>query len=144
MLLDDVDEGTAEVHAAISRLALIDPHPEARLTLVLTGQRQRSSALGPKLNELCDLRIELEAFDELETAGYIEYVLQQAGAPRSLFTVDAIERLFELTHGVPRRIRQLAELSLLAGAAEALDEISDGIVDSVQQSLTSDGLPEAA
>ena len=65
-------------------------------------------------------------------------------AQRSLFSLEAVERLFDLTSGVPRRIRQLAELSLLAGAAESLDEIPAGIVDSVQQSLTSDGMTEAA
>ncbi len=144
IFLDDVDNAPADVHAAISRLALIDPHPDAQLTIVLTAPRQHVGSLGEKLNELCDLRIELEPWDELETASYVEYAVHQAGAERSLFTLEAVERLHELTQGVPRRIRQLAELSLLAGAAESLDEVSAAIIDSVHQSLTGDGMPEAA
>lgn len=144
VFLDDADEASADVHAAISRLVLIDPHPEAQLTIVLTAQRQRTPALGTRLNELCDLRIELEPLDELETAAYIEHACQQAGARRSLFVVEAIERLYELTHGNPRRLRQLAELSLLAGAAESLDKVTADVVDSVQHSLTGDSAPEAA
>jgi general secretion pathway protein A len=144
VLLDDVDDATPEVHAAISRLSLFDPHPDARLTVILAVQRQRSSALGSKLNELCDLRIELHPFDELETASYVEYALNQAGATRPLFPLQSVERIYEFTHGVPRRIRQLAELSLLAAAAESLDEVTPGVIELVQQNLTNDGVSEAA
>jgi type II secretory pathway predicted ATPase ExeA len=144
VLLDDVDESTADVHAAISRLALIDPHPEARLTVVLTAQRQRSGALGSKLNELCDLRIELEAFDEVETAAFVEYECHLAGATRSLFDVEAIERMYCFTHGNPRRICQIAELGLLAGAAESLEVVTAGVIESVQQSLAGRDVPEVA
>ncbi len=144
IMLDDVDAATPEVHAAISRLALIDPHADARLTVILAAGRHHASRMGSKLSELCDLQIVIDPLDELETASYIEYALQQAGAERSLFSVEAIERLFELTQGIPRRIRQLADLSLLAGAAESLEEVSAGVIDSVQQTLTREGTPEAA
>jgi len=144
VLLDDVDESSSDVRAAISRLALFDPQPDARLTVILTAQRQRVSHLGSKLNELCDLRIELEPLDEVETAAYVEYVLQRAGAKRSLFSVAALERLHELTRGNLRKIRQLAELSLLAAAAEAAHEVGVEIIDSVQDSLTQTGTAEAA
>jgi type II secretory pathway predicted ATPase ExeA len=144
VLLDDVDEAAPEVHAAISRLALFDPHPDARLTIILTAQRQRASALGGKLNELCDLCIDLQPLDELETAGYLEHALQHAGATRPLFQLAAVERIYEYTRGVPRKIRQLAELSLLAGAAEALEEVTPGVVESVQHNLTSNSVSEAA
>jgi type II secretory pathway predicted ATPase ExeA len=144
VLLDDVDEAPAELHAAICRLTLFDPQPDARLTVIVAAQRQRAAAVGPKLNELCDLCIELQPLDELETAAYLEQAVSGAGATRSIFQVAAVERIYESTRGVPRKIRQLAELSLLAAAAESLDEVTPGVVDSVQQNLTRDGVSEAA
>jgi type II secretory pathway predicted ATPase ExeA len=144
MLIDDADEAGPELHAALSRLALTDPHPEARLTLVLTCQRQRAARFGAKLNDLCELRIDMEPWDADETANYVAYVLERAGAKEAIFSRDALEHLYTLSHGVPRRIRQLSELSLLAGAAEELQTISASVVESVHRSLTNDGRAEAA
>jgi type II secretory pathway predicted ATPase ExeA len=144
VLLDDVDEASPELQTAISRLVLFDPQADARITVIVTAQRQRAAALGPKLNELCDLHIELHPWDELETAAYLEHAVTAAGASRPLFQVPAVERIYEFSRGVPRKIRQLAELSLLAGAAESIEEITPGVVESVQQNLTRDGISEAA
>lgn len=136
ILIDDADEAGGDVHAALSRLALIDPHPEARLTLILTSQRQRSNAFGSKLNDLCELRIDMEPWDLDEAANYLDESLRRVGANDSIFMPDAVELLHELSHGVPRRLRQLAELSLLAGAAEELHQVPAEVIDSVFRGLT--------
>jgi len=70
--------------------------------------------------------------------------LEHAGGSRRIFSDAAVAQLYELSQGVPRRIRQLAELSLLASAAEELDEVTAAVVDSVYRSLTADGIAEAA
>ena len=41
----------------------------------------------------------------------------------------------EISHGIPRRVAQIAELSLLAGAGENLQQIDAGVVESVYQEL---------
>ncbi len=45
------------------------------------------------------------------------------------------ERLHELSQGIPRRVRQLAELSLLAGASKQLAAVDGPTVDSVHEEL---------
>jgi general secretion pathway protein A len=143
-LIDDADEASSEVYPLLCRLALIDPHPEALITIVLAAQRQRMMNFGTKLNELCELRVDLNPWNAAETASYIRQALAQQGTANSIFTPAALEHLHELSHGVARRVRQLAELSLLAGAAEELPEITEHVVDSVHRSLTARGLAEAA
>ena len=143
VMLDDIDDTEREVHLAISRLTLIDSHPEARFTILLTGQRQRMSGLSNKLNDLCDLRIDLEPWETDETARYLEFAMQQVGAQPDIFSHDSMTTIHELSRGIPRRVRQLAELSLLAGAAEELERITPAVIESVQASLTVNGVSEA-
>lgn len=144
VMVDDADEGNRPVLAAISRLSLLDPHPEARLTLVLAAQRQRTGQFTAKLNDLCELRIELEPWDVTETANYIRFALETVGCEAEIFDEDSLEYLHQVTRGIPRRVRQLAELCLLAGAADELQMISAGVVESVHRGLTNDGVTEAA
>ncbi len=144
ILLDDFDEADREVQSAINRLCLIDQHPEARLTVVLAAQRPRAGSFSSKLEELCELRIDLEPWEAAETAGYIRHSMEQAGGQPDCFEEDALEHLHSLSRGLPRRIRQLAELSLLAGAAEELQQISSSVIESVHRSLTNDGVRDAA
>ena len=47
----------------------------------------------------------------------------------------ALVRLHELTGGVPRRIKQLADLALLAGAGGNMAQIEPSTIDSVYQEL---------
>lgn len=144
LLLDDADEMSVDLQAALCRLALTDNHPDTRLTLIFAAQPHRSSRFGTKLNELCELRIELEAWDAHETARFVEASLAEAGVDRTIFTGEALDHLFHLTQGVPRRVRQLAELALLAGAAEELSFVDDEVIESVHRSLTNSGVAEAA
>ena len=144
VILDDVDDAQRGIHSAVSRLSLIDPHPDARFTMLLTGQRQRMGVLGSKLNDLCELRIDLDPWETDDTARYVEYALDRAGARPDIFSTDALATVHRLSNGIPRRVRQLAELSLLAGAAEELEQVSAGVVESVQSSLTINGVSEAA
>ncbi|MCA9148292.1 MAG: AAA family ATPase [Planctomycetales bacterium] len=143
IMVDDADEAGGDVHAALSRLALIDPHPDAQITIVLSAQRQRSAAFGSKLNDLCELRIDIEPWDLDESANYLNEMLSRVGVNDRIFMPDAVDLLFDLSHGVPRRLRQLAELSLLAGAAEELHQIPAAVVDSVYRGLTHVDSPAA-
>ncbi len=144
VLLDDVEDCCPDVYGAIARLVLTEQKPDARLTIILAGQRQQAGSLGSKLNELCELRIEIEPWDEGGTTEYVQDALERVGRRPDIFDPSALERLHDLSNGVARRVRQLAELSLIAGVAEGLQQIDDTVVDAVHLGLTNDGLPDAA
>ncbi len=144
VLLDDAEDCDESVYSAICRLALKEQHPDSRLTIVLACQPQRSASFGTKLNEMCDMKIDVEPWEVDDTAAYIRDALARVGAPDETFNVMALQRLHELTHGIPRRVRQLAELSLVAGAADGITTIDPDIVEAVHRSLAGQDISEAA
>lgn len=135
LLLDDADAADAETLLTVTRLAQSDPQPEARVTLALATGVNSAPHLGRRLLELCDLRIELAPWDEAETARYVRDALEAVSGDRQLFTPAALLRLHDLTGGVPRRINRLAQLALLAGAAQQAGQIDSDTIDAVHDEL---------
>jgi general secretion pathway protein A len=143
ILLDDVGSA-AGVDGTLSRLALTETHPEARFTMLLTGTPSEVERLNAKLQDLCELRIDLEPWEPSETESYVREALVRHGGSAGIFEDSALVRLHELSEGIPRRIRQLAEVSLATGAAEGLQQIDPRVVESAYQGLATDGMVDAA
>jgi len=135
VLLDDADCADDRVLAQVARLARHNPSSQARLTLVLACRREKMSSLGDRLLDLAELRINLEPWDPSDTANYLNTSLAQSGSHSPIFSESAIDRLHELTHGIPRRAAQLADLSLLAGAGANLPQIDAEVVESAYHEL---------
>ena len=55
--------------------------------------------------------------------------------PRISKIASATTRLYELSCGVPRRVAQLADLALLAGAGLELEQVDAATVESAYQEL---------
>ncbi|NUQ62990.1 MAG: AAA family ATPase [Pirellulales bacterium] len=135
VLLDDADRASPLVLIQIVRLAQHDLTPDSRLTLVLAGRQERMSRLGETLLELSELRIDLQDWQPDDTETYIAHTLARAGCRQPVFEEPAILRLHELAHGIPRRINQLADLALAAGAGQDLERIDADTVESVYHEL---------
>lgn len=136
ILLDDSDEAEMDVLTAVTRLAQLDVPRECRFTLVLTVQTARCQLLGPRLKELCELRVELDAWQLEDTCAFLRQAMSCIGQPVTLFDEDAMAKVHELTGGLPRRVGQLAELALLAGAGAQLDQIDAATVESAYYELS--------
>jgi len=52
------------------------------------------------------------------------------------FDEAAARRLFELSGGAPRKVNQLAQLALLAGAGQKLVQIDRETIDAVEEELS--------
>jgi len=135
VLLDDADRAGEEVLVQVARLAQFDCSPESRLTIVLAGRQERISRLGDSLLERAELRIDVEPWEPADTESYLKASLVRAGRETPVFADPAIERLHQLGQGIPRRISQLADLALLAGAGRNLDQIDADTVESVYHEL---------
>jgi type II secretory pathway predicted ATPase ExeA len=135
VLLDDADCAASAVLTQVTRLARSDPACDCRLTIALAGQPTRMSRLPQALLELADLRIDVEAWEPAETARFVEDSLRKAGRTTPVFVEPAVTRLHELAEGIPRRVSQLADLALLAGAGLTLSSIDAEIVDSACREL---------
>ena len=135
ILIDDADRAGNSVVPHLIRLAKLEPTPQPRLTLILAGDRLTIGRLGDTLLGLSELRIDLAAWQPDDIAGYLDRSLRQAGGSASMFDEPAIERLYELSHGIPRQVRLLADLSLVAGAGRHLQTIDADVVESVYHEL---------
>jgi type II secretory pathway predicted ATPase ExeA len=135
LLLDDADRAAAAVLALAVRLVKSDLSAESRLTVVLAGREQQIGRLGRDLLELAELRIDLARWEPRDTEQYVQVSLAQAGRTAAAFDPSALVRLHELGGGVPRRVAQLADLSLVAGAGQNLNQIDADTVESVSQEL---------
>jgi type II secretory pathway predicted ATPase ExeA len=133
VLLDDADAAAQEVQAAVLRLVKSQP---AGLTLVLAANPARQARLGDELLQLSQLRIPLEPWEPEEVKEYLQAAIARAGGDPRIFEDAAVERLCELSNGVPRWVAQLAELTWLAAANTAGQPIGAETVESAYELLS--------
>lgn len=97
------------------------------VNLLLVGQpelRERVMAY-PQLEQRVAIRYHLHRFEHQDTVGYVQHRLEVAGAERPIFSEEALYVIHRMSFGVPRRINNLCDLSLLE-AAQRKVEIVDG------------------
>jgi general secretion pathway protein A len=135
VLLDDADQAKPDVLAQVARLAQLQQGPDSPLTLVLAGRPEQAGQLGDSLLERVELRIDLGPWEETDTVNFLKTSLSRAGGKSPVFAPPAVTRLHELGGGIPRRIAQLADLALLAGAGRRLPVIDAETVQSACQEL---------
>ena len=135
ILLDDVDDVDPQLRSAITRLVQLDPSRQTQLTVILAASLERAASLGPRLLELSELRIDLDSWDEEDTADYLVTALRRAGREEPAFSAAAVSRLHQLSGGIPRRVRQLADWALMAGAGQQQEQIDAVTVETVYEEL---------
>jgi type II secretory pathway predicted ATPase ExeA len=120
-------------------LNLSDSNSDVQCSILLAGQPVLSSRLR-KLSELSEriaVTTPLVGFTPTETAEYVVSCVQNAAGRPDLFSPDALQRLFEVTAGNPRRINRLCDMALLVGYAEELRQITETQIDAVSSELLS-------
>lgn len=83
-----------------------------------------------------DTVAELEILSEAECAAYIAHRLVQAGAKSPIFTEDALSAIAQCSEGLPRRINRICDLALLVGYAEHLESLDAGIIDALNNEMS--------
>ena len=112
------------------------------LNLLLIGQPELRGII--KRIEQLDSRIAIRyhlgplSFDEM--VQYINFRLARAGAKRELFTRDAFEEIHRQTKGVPRRVNNLCDMSLLIGYGMHAENIDAAIV---REAIDDTSLPDS-
>ncbi len=108
------------------------------LTLILMGQLELLEKIrrNKPFAQRISLGFQLSPFDLPDTQKYIEHRLEVVGAKnKQIFTPKALEDIFQNSGGIPRRINQICDMSLLSGYNNNVSSIDDKIVDDVVASL---------
>jgi general secretion pathway protein A len=66
---------------------------------------------------------------------YVSTALEHAGRATPVFTDEALYHLHDLCGGIPRRVNQLANFALLAGAGRKMAEIDLETIDGAYHEL---------
>jgi type II secretory pathway predicted ATPase ExeA len=132
LAIDDLDRADESLRLAVERLLRTT---EYSLTVVASASEGKVARLGSGLVDLAELRIELTPWTADETCDYLQTALSQAGRRQATFAAGAAQRLFQLSGGTPRRVNQLAQLALVAGAGQQLAEIDEETVLAVHDEL---------
>jgi type II secretory pathway predicted ATPase ExeA len=110
------------------------------LSFVIMGQPELREMLAKDIYEPLRQRIaiqfHLHPLDLAETLEYIDFRLETAGGPAGIFTPDAVQKIHELTGGVPRKINIVATNALLVGFGRDAAIIDGTIIDEVKDELT--------
>jgi type II secretory pathway predicted ATPase ExeA len=134
-LFDDADEALSETLAQVDRLIRADQSPNSHFTVILSSKPDSVGKLGSRLLEQIELRIDLEPWELRDTEAFVKQSLAAAGRQTAIFAPDALERLHDRAGGIPRHVRQLAELALLAAAGCSLPHVDAHTIDSVHDEL---------
>lgn len=135
LLLDDADQAAPEVLTQVARIAKHDLTPDSRLTLILAGRVDRINRIGETLLDLAELRIDVTAWHPDDTQAFLNRSLKLAGGETTVIGGEAARRMHDLAGGSPRRVRQLADLALLAAAGMDLDAVDVATVDAACEQL---------
>jgi type II secretory pathway predicted ATPase ExeA len=128
LVIDDAEGLSIHTLDLLRRLTAYDLDANDRFSILLTGTEEllstmRASALDSLRSRITYAQT-LRPFSFEDTRNYIGFHLQRAGADTSLFTEDAIRRLFQASQGKPRLINQLALHALIQAAVHGLDTVN--------------------
>lgn len=107
------------------------------LTLILLGQPELKKKIDnlPQLRQRLAVRYHLKALTKIETKEYIEHRLEVAGREQQIFSEDAFTEIYNFSAGIPRRINNICDMSLLVGCGEEVDEIDRRTIREVAEDL---------
>ncbi len=132
-----VDEAQNLGPKALEELRLLSnlqTEKEPLLQVILVGQPGlRERLRHPALRQLAQrvvVHYHLSPLSNQETKAYINFRLARAGGS-GIFTESALDKLYEYTRGVPRRLNAWCDLALVAGFAEGRHEIDAEFIDIV-------------
>lgn len=107
------------------------------LTLLLLGQPELKEKVSniKQFEQRIAVKCSLDALNEKETREYISHRLKTAGQERMLFTAEALSLIYLYSAGIPRRINQICNISLLAGFSKGETVVDSKIVEEETKSV---------
>jgi general secretion pathway protein A len=134
LLVDEAQNLGPEALEELRLLSNLQTEKDYLLQVILVGQpalrdRLRHAALR-QLAQRVAVHYHLSPLNLQETKEYVNFRLARAGGS-GIFTESALDRLYEYTQGVPRRLNAWCDLALVAGFAEGRQEIDGEFIDTV-------------
>ncbi|OGX33468.1 MAG: hypothetical protein A3I43_05235 [Omnitrophica WOR_2 bacterium RIFCSPLOWO2_02_FULL_50_19] len=107
------------------------------LTLLLLGQPELKEKIKNirQLEQRFSLRYHLQNLNFEETTGYIKHRCRVAQREGDVFTDTSCRLIYEFTDGIPRKINNICDLSLLIGFGKKADAVDESITQAVIEDM---------
>lgn len=107
------------------------------LTLVLIGQPELQKKIDkiPQLKQRLAMTYHLGGMDNERVAEYVNHRLKVCGKDDEIFEGKAINRIYDCSEGIPRKINNICEIALLQGMFEKKTNIDDLLINKVVEDL---------
>jgi general secretion pathway protein A len=134
VIIDEAQHLSAPVVEDLLMLANMETDASKLVHFVLAGQPELGAMLErpdvQKLRRRVGVQVALRPLTCPETAAYIAHRLRSARVSAACrFTADAVDRVFELSEGVPRMVNHICQAALEAGHRAGTSVIRSELVD---------------
>jgi general secretion pathway protein A len=146
LIVDEAHELSDQVLEEIRLLLNFESDNAKHLQIILTGQPELREKLKQtnlrQLKQRIALRCKMPALPTVDEVGhYITQRLQIAGSSKpNIFTLGAIDFIFQCSEGIPRQINNLCDNAMIAAYAANENTIGRAIIEEVADNL--DLLPD--
>ncbi len=138
MVFDEAQEMSLATLNELKLLTNLNGGGKSLLTIILLGQPElRVLVAGlPAINQRITLRFHIGPLGAAEVGDYLQHRLRIGGHPTGdLFASEAVERTFQASHGVPRKVNRIAKLALEYAWLRELTEVTGQAVETVVRDL---------
>jgi len=110
------------------------------LTLILIGQPELRDIIKDikQLDQRIAIKYHLSPLSTGDSARYILTRLKVAGASRRIFASGAFDEIYQHSLGIPRKINNICDMSLMVGFADKTKMIDADVVRNVIKDLYQD------
>ena len=133
LMVDEAQLLTKETLEEIRLLMNFQLEDRFLVTIILLGQPELQDKIKDmqQLNQRIPIKYHLAPFDLNDSARYIDFRQKKAGRRENAFTQEAVKRIYESTQGVPRKINNICDLSLLIGFSKKEKKIEPDMIESI-------------
>ncbi|HUH65563.1 MAG TPA: AAA family ATPase [Syntrophales bacterium] len=133
LIIDEAQLIRNETFEEIRLLLNFQLNDKFLMTFVLIGQPELKDLIRQfkQLDQRIAIRFHLNPLNADETAKYISYRLEKAGRNDGIFPSDSVEEIFVYSEGVPRKINNVCDLSLLIGMSAKQKTIGPDLIKKV-------------
>ena len=132
LIIDEAQNLSADVLEQVRLLTNLETATQKLLQIILIGQPELRTLLAREdmrqLAQRVTARYHLEPISREETGAYIRHRLQICGSTQTVFNKRAVDKIQQLSDGIPRLINVLCDRSMLGAFVEGRAQVDVKVV----------------
>lgn len=132
LIIDEAQNLSADVLEQVRLLTNLETSTQKLLQIVLIGQPELRKLLAREdmrqLSQRVTARYHLDPISREEASAYIKHRLQICGTTQNIFNKRAIDKIQQLSGGIPRLINVLCDRSMLGAYVEGSTQVDPKVV----------------